>query len=136
MKKFFKNLFWFTFWTGLIAFGLKIFSMIKAVITLDKTLPLYLGNITEETPKVKINYTFRKLNLDVQFSKKILKKFNDLETMILDYINDFYPNFTKCEININLEETEEIQEEKAKEDKVKEKSKNEVSAEKATEKSK
>ena len=92
MRKFFRNVFVFAFWSGLTFVGFKIYKKIKAVIMLDKTLPLYLGNVVEEKPKIKVNFAFKKLTLDVEFSKNTLDKNKDLETTIIDYINDFYPD--------------------------------------------
>ena len=89
------------------------------MIALDKTLPLYLGNVTEEKPKIKVSFAFKKLTIELEFSKGTLEKNADLEATILEYIKDFYPDLGKCAVSLKIVEKEVIAETPEKKEEVK-----------------
>ncbi len=112
MKNFFKNLFWLAVLSVGGYFAYKFYRRIKSLSNLHNTLPQYLENIIGEAPKQKINLQFNKLVYDLWFTKETIDKNPNLEEIIREYIDDFYPAFKGMNIEINIEEkTEETEEE-------------------------
>lgn len=102
MKKFFKALL-FIGGTALAAhFGMKAYKRVNGVVKLAKSLPEFLGNVYGEKPKLGINRGFNTMLIKVGFSQEILDKHTDIENTIREYIDDFYPELTKCSIDVNI----------------------------------
>ncbi len=113
MASFFKKLFWLGVFSVGGYYGFKFYKRIKSLSNLHNTLPQYLENIIGEAPKQKINLQFNKLVYDLWFTKETLEKNPNLEDMIREYIDDFYPVFKGMNVEINIaEKHEEPQEEK------------------------
>ena len=95
MSKFFKKTFGLAIMAGLGYLGLKVYKIIKGSMKLSKNLPEFLTNVYGEKPSISINKNFRALRLKVGFSTEILEQNNDIEAIILEYIEDFYPELAK-----------------------------------------
>lgn len=104
MKNFFKNVFWLGVFSALSYYGYKFYQKIKSMSNLQNTLPQYLENIIGESPKQKINLQLKKLTYDLWFSKETLEKNPNIEEMIREYMDDFYPAFNGMSIEININE--------------------------------
>ena len=117
MKTFLKKLFWFALFTVGGYYAFKFYKRIKSVSNLHNTLPQYLENIIGEVPKQKINLQFNKMVYDLWFTKKTLDENPNLEEMIREYIDDFYPAFKNMKIEINISEKEEETKEETEENK-------------------
>jgi hypothetical protein len=117
MMKFFKKLITLAIFSAIGYLGYKIFRIIKATIDLDKVLPQYLENVYGEKPSVSIQLTLNKITLTTEFSKSFLKKKEELEKAIREYVTDFYPTicpkFLEVLIIEKTDEPEEIVEEKS-----------------------
>jgi hypothetical protein len=105
------------FWLGVFSvggyFGYKFYRRIKSLSNLHNTLPQYLENIIGEAPKQKINLQFNKMVYDLWFTAETIEKNPNLEEMIREYIDDFYPAFKGMNIEINInEKNEETEDEK------------------------
>ena len=103
------------FWLGVISvggyFGYKFYTRIKSLTNLHNTLPQYLENIIGEAPKQKANLQFNKLVYDLWFTPETIEKNSNLEEIIREYIDDFYPAFKGLNIEININERTEKEEE-------------------------
>ncbi len=95
MSKFFKKAFNFAVLAGLGYLGIKIYKMIHGVMKLSKNLPEFLTNVYGEKPAINMNQQFRSLQIKVGFSTEILENNSDIEAIILEYIEDFYPELCK-----------------------------------------
>ena len=104
MKKFFKNVFWLGVYSAAAYYGYKFYQRIKSVSNLHNTLPQYLENIIGESPKQKINLQLKSLVYDLWFTKETLEKNDNIEEMIKEYIDDFYPAFKGMDIQISINE--------------------------------
>lgn len=104
MKSFFKKLFWFGVFSVGGYYAFKFYKRIKSLSNLHNTLPQYLENIIGEAPKQKINLQLNRLVYDLWFTKETLDKNPNLEDMIREYIDDFYPVFKGLTIEININE--------------------------------
>ncbi|MBN2829236.1 MAG: hypothetical protein JXR56_02820 [Candidatus Cloacimonetes bacterium] len=105
MSKFLKKTFGLAIVVGLGYLGLKLYKIIKGVMKLSKNLPEFLTNVYGEKPSISINQHFRSLHVKVGFSKEILEKNSDIEAIILEYVEDFYPELSK-DLKIDLYDKE------------------------------
>jgi hypothetical protein len=101
MSRFLKKTFGLAVVAGLGYLGLKLYKIIHGVMKLSKNLPEFLTNVYGEKPTISMNQHFRSLSVKVGFSKEILEKNNDIEAIILEYIEDFYPELCK-DVKIDL----------------------------------
>ncbi len=102
MKKFFKTALVLG-GTALAAhFGMKAYKRINGIVKLSKSLPEFLNNVYGAKPKLSINRTFNAMNIKAGFPQEILDKHTDIETTIREYIDDFYPELTKCAVEIEV----------------------------------
>ena len=104
MKKFFKNVFWLGVFSAVAYYGYKFYQRVKSLSNLHNTLPQYLENIIGESPKQKINMQLKSLVYDLWFTKETLEQNDNIEEMIREYIDDFYPAFKGMNIEININE--------------------------------
>jgi len=111
MRKTFNKILALIIISGIGYLGLKIYQLIKGIIELDKTLPQYLGNIIGEVPIVSITAIFNKITITAKYSKTIIKKNENLENIVRDYVTDFYPIFKANNVKVLIEELEEEKEE-------------------------
>ncbi len=111
MKKFFKALL-FIGGTALAAhFGMKTYKKINSAVKLSKSLPEFLNNVYGEKPQMNTNKTLNSLSLKIGFSQEILDKHTDIETTVREYIDDFYPELAKNNIDVLVELKSEQSEE-------------------------
>ncbi|MBP7310462.1 MAG: hypothetical protein KA984_04165 [Candidatus Cloacimonetes bacterium] len=120
MKKILKALL-FIGGTALAAhFGMKTYKKINSAVKLSKSLPEFLNNVYGEKPQMNMNKTLNSLTLKIGFSQEILDKHTDIETTVREYIDDFYPELAKNNIDISVElkseHTEEPEAETAEEE--------------------
>ncbi|HPV14512.1 MAG TPA: hypothetical protein PL126_02540 [Candidatus Cloacimonadota bacterium] len=102
-------------------FGYKTYKRISSVAKLSKSLPEFLKNVYGEAPKLAINRSFNTMTIRAGFSEETLEKHNDIEVTIREYVDDFYPDLSKCALDIDVyvlgdEEEEEEAEVEAEED--------------------
>ncbi len=72
---------------------------------LVKTLPEYLRDMIGVKPKVCFNLMLpKKMELKVGVEKEIKEREKNLEEVIENYINDFYPDLTDMKIKISVYE--------------------------------
>ncbi|MDP8201030.1 MAG: hypothetical protein P9M11_02695 [Candidatus Tenebribacter burtonii] len=105
MRKTFKKFVTLLIISGIGYLGLKIYQLFKGLIELDKTLPQYLGNIIGEVPIISITAIFNKITITIKYSKTIIKKNENLENIIQDYVTDFYPIFKADNVKVLIEES-------------------------------
>ncbi len=102
MKKFFKAVL-FVGGTALAAhFGMKAYKRVNGIVKLSKSLPEFLNNVYGEKPKMNINRSFNTMSIKLGFSQEIIDKHSDIETTVHEYIDDFYPDLTKCAVDISV----------------------------------
>jgi hypothetical protein len=97
MKGFWKKLLTVTALAGISYVGFKGYKRVNSIIKLSKSLPDYLENIIEETPKVSISMMLKSIKISIGLSQAAFDKNIDLETHIKEYIEDFYPALAKLE---------------------------------------
>ena len=101
-------------------FGFKTYKRLSGIAKLAKSLPEFLKNVYGEEPKLAINRSFNTMTIRAGFSEETLEKHNDIETTIREYVDDFYPDLSKCTLDIDVyvlgEEEEEEDEVEAEED--------------------
>jgi hypothetical protein len=110
MKTFFKKV----FLVGIISlsgyFFIRIYIKINAAIKLNKNIPEYLKNIYGEDTKVEIKIACRNNTIVIKCSEELQKKSEIVKETVLNYIEDFYPEFTSSNLSIVIEaEPEEIE---------------------------
>jgi len=115
MKKMIKALL-VTGWTALAAhFGMKAYKRVSGVAKLAKSLPEFLNNVYGERPKLNINRSFNTIAIKIGFSQEIIDKHNDIETTVREYVDDFYPDLSKCSVDVSIYvpgvEEEDVEEE-------------------------
>jgi hypothetical protein len=74
---------------------------VNSIVKLSKSLPDYLENIIEESPKVSITMKLNSMKISIGLSQEAYDKNYDLETHIKEYIEDFYPALAKLQAEIN-----------------------------------
>lgn len=82
---------------------IKLYLLFKGLIELDKTLPQYLGNIIGDMPIVSINASFNNITITVKYEEEVIKKNEDLENIVKDYVKDFYPIFKRAHLKIIID---------------------------------
>ena len=100
--KFFKTLFVLGGTALAGYFGLKLYKKISAITKLHKSLPEFLNNVYGEKPALHINHNLKTMTVKVGFAQEILDKHTDIQSTVKEYIDDFYPELTKGEINIEI----------------------------------
>lgn len=85
---------------------LKLYRLIKDAIELDKSLQRYLDNKFDEKSKIEIAITCCKMNITAHLSSRTIKKYPDIENVIVEYIRNYYPGFNKYKIAIKIVEQE------------------------------
>lgn len=102
MKKIFKSLLVIG-GTALAAhFGYKAYKRVNGSIKLSKSLPEFLNNVYGEMPKVNITSGLGNMSVSVHFCQETLDKHTDIETTTREYIDDFYPELSKCTVDITI----------------------------------
>lgn len=112
--KFFKKLFIYATltWAGFYAY--KKISQSKEVFKLSKSLPKYLETVVDCKNKLTVNLSMGKtLTIKVGFKKEEVDQV-EIESIILEYIEDFYPALAKLRIDVDIY-TIEVEEENAEE---------------------
>lgn len=114
--KFLKKLFKYCVISFLFYFGIKMYRRIKSVMKMSHSLPLFLKNTVGESPQIDIRYTIRALVIKIGFNQETIDREKDLEGMIQEYIDDFYPALSSLNTTITIytrsaEEKEEVQSE-------------------------
>lgn len=92
-------------------FGFKTYKRISSIAKLSKSLPEFLKNVYGEEPRMTINRSFNTMSIRAGFSEETLEKHNDIETTIREYVDDFYPELSKCTLDIDVYELGDEEEE-------------------------
>lgn len=98
--RFFRKLFMWAIVAVLGFFVYKKVKQFKDVGKLDKSLPEFLKNVVGEEPTVHICQSINSVTIKAGFSKDILDKNLEVENIINEYIEDFYPAVAKGHLNI------------------------------------
>ncbi|HPM01985.1 MAG TPA: hypothetical protein PK816_07490 [Candidatus Cloacimonadota bacterium] len=101
MKGFWKKLLTVTALAGVSYVGFQGYKRVNSIVKLSKSLPDYLENIIEESPKVSITMKLNSMKISIGLSQEAYDKNYDLETHIKEYIEDFYPALAKLQAEIN-----------------------------------
>ena len=110
MKKSIKFTLWLAGISSLLYWFYWIYKVSKAEIELTKTAPKYIENIFGEKPAYfwNIVVTFPKvikISLILKDCSKIfLEKESEVESVIRDYIKEYYPLLRKANVEIKFEE--------------------------------
>ncbi|MCD4650775.1 MAG: hypothetical protein K8S56_03190 [Candidatus Cloacimonetes bacterium] len=107
MKKFCKCLFRAAFWGAIAYFGYRFYQRVKAVSGISKSMPLFLKNVLGEKPSMALNLAFSSMHIVLGFSKETLEKEENIEELVREYLDDFYPVFNGMSISIKISEREE-----------------------------
>jgi|GEM_PF-216538 len=108
MKKFFKTVL-FLGGTALAGYlGYKEYKKFSGLSKLSKSMPEFLNNVYGEKPSVKIVKAYGMLKIKVGFPQEILDKHSDIEITVREYVEDFYPELAKgnLDIEVGLKEEE------------------------------
>ena len=105
--KFFKRVFWLGVLSFVAFWGWKFYERVRAVFKLDNSLPLFLKNTVGEKPGIHINMAFSNLSITLRFEQETLDKEENLEQMVREYIEDFYPVLAGLSIAIHITPREE-----------------------------
>ncbi|MDP8227106.1 hypothetical protein D4R71_05150 [bacterium] len=112
MKKSIKFTLWLAGISGILYWCYWIYKVTKAEKELTKATPKYIENIFGEKPAyfwnivvtfpkvIKISLTLKKC------SKIFLEKESEVESVICDYIKEYYPLLRKAKVEIKFEEME------------------------------
>ncbi|MGI6198866.1 MAG: hypothetical protein ACOYIS_07065 [Candidatus Cloacimonadaceae bacterium] len=92
-------------------FGFKTYKRLSGIAKLAKSLPEFLKNVYGEEPKLAINRSFNTMSIRAGFSGETLEKHNDIEATIREYVDDFYPDLSKCSLDIDVYELGDEEEE-------------------------
>lgn len=96
-------------------FGMKAYKRVSGVAKLAKSLPEFLNNVYGERPKVNINRSFNTIAIKVGFPQEVIDKHNDIENTVREYVDDFYPDLSKCSVDVSIYvpgiEEEDVEEE-------------------------
>ena len=101
--KFFKKLFWLTVLGAAAWWGWKFYDRIRATFKLGASLPLFLKNTVGEKPAVQQNLTFNSLILTLRFDPETIEREENLEQMVREYVEDFYPVLAGMDVRIKIE---------------------------------
>ena len=112
MKGFWKKLLTVTALAGVSYVGFQGYKRVNSIVKLSKSLPDYLENIIEESPKVSITMKLNSMKISIGLSQEAYDKNYDLETHIKEYIEDFYPALAKlqAEINTYIKDNDDVDE--------------------------
>ena len=110
MKKLLKKLIVLGFFAAGSYFVYKIVIRIRQSLKLSKSLPLFLKNTIGEAPVITINMKYRSLSIGLKFSADTLARETDIEELVREYIEDFYPALADMFLTIRLEEKAEEKE--------------------------
>lgn len=83
-------------------FGMKAYKRVSGVAKLAKSLPEFLNNVYGERPKVNINRSFNTIAIKVGFAQEIIDKHSDIENTVREYVDDFYPDLSKCSVDVSI----------------------------------
>ena len=83
-------------------FGLKAYKRISGIAKLAKSLPEFMNNVYGEAPILKINRSFNTIFIRAGFTQDTLDKHSDIESTIREYVDDFYPDLSKCSVDIDI----------------------------------
>ena len=83
-------------------FGMKAYKRVSGVAKLAKSLPEFLNNVYGERPKVNINRSFNTIAIKVGFPQEIIDKHGDIENTVREYVDDFYPDLSKCSVDVSI----------------------------------
>ena len=94
---------------------MKAYKRLSGVAKLAKSLPEFLNNVYGERPKLDINRSFNTIAIKIGYSQEIIDKHNDIETTVREYVDDFYPDLSKCSVDVSIyvpgAEEEDVEEE-------------------------
>ncbi len=90
--------------------GYKIYKILRSVIDMEKTLPQYLENVFGEKPQIHITITFMQSHMKLYFSKKVIEKYDSIESTVQEYLTDFYPSINCSKLSISIIENQETPE--------------------------
>ncbi|MCD4829832.1 MAG: hypothetical protein K8R90_10430 [Candidatus Cloacimonetes bacterium] len=107
MLKFFKRVFWLGVFSFLAYWGWKLYERIRGAMKLGNSLPLFLKNTVGEKPSMTSNLTNNRLDLTLLFKQETLDKEPNLEQMVREYIEDFYPSVAGMNVRINIDVRDE-----------------------------
>jgi len=88
-------------------FFIRFYIKINAAIKLNKNIPQYLKSIYGEETEVEIKIACRNNTIVIKCSEELQKKSDIVKQTIINYIEDFYPEFTSTNLNIIIESKSE-----------------------------
>ncbi len=101
MKGFWKKMLTITALAGVSYVGFQGYKRVNSIVKLSKSLPDYLENIIEESPKVSITMKLNSIRISIGLSQEAYDKNYDLDTHIKEYIEDFYPALAKLQAEVS-----------------------------------
>ncbi|MCB5251024.1 MAG: hypothetical protein RBS16_02225 [Candidatus Cloacimonadales bacterium] len=117
MNKFWKNILKIGAIAGVTYVGYKGYKRVDSIMKLSKSLPDYLENVLGEKPKVSITMKLKQIDISLGISQDTFDKELEIETLIIEYIEDFYPTLADVKAQIHtyikhdFEDTKEEHEE-------------------------
>jgi len=101
MKSFWKSLLTVGALAGVGYLGFKGYQRINEVMKISKSLPDYLFDLIGEKPKIDLNMKLKSISLAIGLSSEVYENLKiNLDEQIKCYINDYYPNLAKLQVNI------------------------------------
>lgn len=84
--------------------------LLFAVKGISEDLPEFVKNSFGERPKFTMRIIFNKCSIILDLKKETIKKNQDLEEEIYEYIERFYPEISKLKLSVEVRERIEIDE--------------------------
>jgi len=107
MGKLFKKFIGFVVVSLLGYLAIWLYTKIKAAVNLDRSLPQYLKNVYDEDTEISVRIAFRNYSIVVKCSEVLMEKSDLVKQTVLDYIDDFYPEFKSDNLNIIIKSLED-----------------------------
>ncbi len=82
--------------------GVQFYNRVRGLINLSKSLPNWLKNNFGERPTVNISMFLKKMTIKIGLSDTIIEANDDIESMVREYIEDFYPGLKDTNIAITI----------------------------------
>ena len=102
MAKFYKKMIWAGAISAVGFVGFKMYQRISAIAKLSKSLPEFLNNVYGEKPKININMVLTSVTISVGFNQDIIESNEDIQSTVIEYIEDFYPALSKIKLNVDV----------------------------------
>jgi hypothetical protein len=82
---------------------------VRMTMRLAKTLPLFLKNTIGEEPRASLSLTLNRLDIRLGFCAEMQERAAEIESAVVEYIDDFYPALSGVKIVCRVETREALE---------------------------